>query len=145
MAWSKLEDSFRDHRKPKRMARLLNIRRAEARGLIAGLWSWATTQAPDGDLSDFDAAEIEEAMDWEGEPGEAFAAAADVDLIDIDETRDPTALHKWLPRAGSFRKATQKQKERQTKQVSRTKRQSRDSRTPARQSVAGEKRREERR
>jgi len=82
-------------------------------------------------------------MDWEGEPGAAVSAAIEVALLDND--CEDLSLHKWMPRAGSFRKATQKQKERQRKQEDSSKRRSRDSRPPARKSVAGEKRREERR
>lgn len=146
MAWSKLEDSFYDNRKFKRMALTLGIRRAEARGLMAALWSWATTQAPDGDLTDHTAFEIEEAMDWEGDPGKALGAAIDEKLI--DDSIDGWKLHKWMPRAGSFRKATQKQKERKEKrelEESEGCRATVGRRSPPRaKSVAGEKRREER-
>jgi len=113
MAWSKLEDSFREHRKFKRMATDLGIRAAEARGLMAGLYSWALTQAPDGDLSDHTPEEIEEAMDWEGETGIAFASACDQKLIDNDEKG--IRIHGYLKRAEGYKAAQRVAKHRKKK------------------------------
>lgn len=118
MAWLKLEDSFRDHRKPKRMARLLGVRAAEARGLIVALWAWALTQAPDGDLGDLTPDEIEEAMDWQGAEGCAFKAAVEVGLIDTDPCQK---IHEWMDRAGSYREAQRVAKHRKKKEKKRRK------------------------
>lgn len=103
MAWCKLEDTFREHRKPKRLARLLGVRRSEARGLIAGLWSWCVTNAPDGKLTDLLDFEIEEAADWEGLPGAFVAAALDVEIISGGPNE--REIVGFLERAESFRKA----------------------------------------
>lgn len=103
MAWCKLEDTFRDHRKPKRLARVLGVRRAEARGLVVALWSWCVTNAPDGKLTDLADYEIEEAADWEGTQGAFVQAALDVEIISGEAyCREVVG---FLERAESFRKA----------------------------------------
>lgn len=103
MAWCKLEDTFRDHRKPKRLARVLGVRRAEARGLVVALWSWCVTNAPDGKLTDLADYEIEEAADWEGTQGAFVQAALGVEIISGEAyCREVVG---FLERAESFRKA----------------------------------------
>jgi hypothetical protein len=103
MAWCKLEDTFRHHRKPKRLAAGLGVRRAEARGLISGLHSWCVTNAPDGHLRDLTDTEIEEAADWEGKPGEFVRWAVELELLS-GEDGDRIVVG-FMERAESFRKA----------------------------------------
>lgn len=115
MAWTKVEDTFRNHWKPKRLATELGIRRAEARGLVTALWSWASGQAPDGDLSQLDEIEIEDAADWEGKPGEFVRAASLPRIQVLDKTKHGYIIHEFLERAESHKAATRKAKEREKK------------------------------
>lgn len=115
VAWSKLEDTFRDDRKFKRLAKRLRIRPAEARGLVAGLWSWCTRQEPDGDLSNYEISEIAEAADWYGRPERFFDAVVAERLLDSGEDSDGVPwirVHNFLRRAGAYKKAKQQQERR---------------------------------
>ena len=116
MGWSKLEGSFRNHPKLKRLARGLDVRPAEGRGLMAGLWAWCDQMAPDGDLSDFDAGEIADGADWAGNPELFIDAAAESGLMDIGEDGS-RRLHNFLERAESHRKAKQKAALREKKRL----------------------------
>lgn len=115
MPWCKLESTFRTEAKLYRLARRLNIRRAEARGLYAGLLSWASEHAPDGDLSDLDPGDIEDACDWEGEPNLVKNELVAVGLLDQDEQKGTCEIHKYWERASSYNEAKKKRKQRQNK------------------------------
>ena len=110
MAWLKLEDTFYDHPKIRKLARQLAINRAQAAGHLALLWSWALRHAPDGDLSDIDIEDIEDAAQWENDPGGFVAACKTCGLI--DETGDQIAIHNWISRGGSFAENKRKQRNR---------------------------------
>jgi len=115
MAYCRLEDSFRNSRKFTRLAKALGISAPHARGLVAGLWSWAVTQAPDGDLCDHDPDEIEAGADWGGEEGALVSAMADPRVGLLDETSSGYRLHGYLQRSESYQVAQRKAKSRVTK------------------------------
>lgn len=106
--WMRLEAGFRSHPKILALARRLSIRRAEARGLMAGLWTYVLDQAPDGDLSDMDPIGIEEGAEWEGETGAFYRAASELRLLDLQD--GVARVHDWMEFAGSFREAHKKAK-----------------------------------
>jgi hypothetical protein len=68
MAWLEAHQELRDHPKTKRAARMLGISRPQMIGHLLCLWWWCMDYAEDGDLSDFDSADIADAADWEGDP-----------------------------------------------------------------------------
>lgn len=74
MAWLEAHQELRDHPKTKRAARTLGIARPQMIGHMLCLWWWCLDYAQDGDLSDFDNADIADAAEWEGDP-EVFVSA----------------------------------------------------------------------
>jgi hypothetical protein len=68
MAWIESHQTLRDHPKLMRLARLLDVPRTSAAGLLHFLWWWALDHAEDGDLTDFDALDLALAAGWEGDP-----------------------------------------------------------------------------
>jgi hypothetical protein len=74
MAWLEAHQELRDHPKTKRAARALGIARPQMIGHLLCLWWWCLDYAQDGDLSDFDNADIADAAEWEGDP-ETFVSA----------------------------------------------------------------------
>lgn len=123
MTYGRLEDTFRHSPKVARLARTLGVRRAEARGLLTGLWSAILLHAPDGDLTDFEPAEIEELADWEGAPGALLAALQDPRHLFIETSRRGVRngaaprlyVHDWEEHAEGLKKRAWKQAERQRK------------------------------
>jgi len=74
MAWLEAHQELRDHPKIKRAARLLGINRPQMIGHMLCLWWWCLDYAQDGDLTDFDNADIADAADWQGEPDDFIDA-----------------------------------------------------------------------
>lgn len=99
-SWFRMEASFRDHPKVKKLARRLECSLAEARGFVAGLWCWICDASPDGNLSSYDAEDLAIAADWSGDP-EVFRAALVATGL-IDETPDGAHLHDWMERAKAY-------------------------------------------
>jgi hypothetical protein len=110
MSWFRVESGFRDHPKLKRLARSLNVSHNEAKGMVASLWCWCLDHAVDGNLSSFEAWDLADAAGWEDEPSVFLDALIAVKLL--DETPDGLEVHEWMDRAGSFREALRKQKQR---------------------------------
>lgn len=74
MAWIEAHQELRDHPKTKRAARTLGISRPQMIGHLFCLWWWSLDYAEDGDLSDFDAEDIADAAEWDGD-ADAFVSA----------------------------------------------------------------------
>ena len=68
MAYVEAHAGLRDHLKTKKVARLLGVPKVQVIGHLLCLWWWCQEYAQDGDLSSFDAADIAEAAEWEGDP-----------------------------------------------------------------------------
>jgi hypothetical protein len=65
--WIQLQNDLLDHPKLIRLANKLHIKKPHALGLLASLWLWASKYAPDGDLTEFEIAEIASGMSWHRE------------------------------------------------------------------------------
>jgi len=119
MAFARLEDTFHQHPKFRRLSRLLSVESMSlppvmARGMVASLWSWALTFAPDGNLKDYDPEDIAHAAEYDGDPDIFCEAMRDVGLFDQNEAGEYT-IHDWMERAESLKKARWKKAEREKK------------------------------
>lgn len=74
MAWIPSHQELGQHPKTKRLSRMLGINVRETVGLLHFLWWWALDYAPDGDISDYDAEDIADAVMWEGDADELITA-----------------------------------------------------------------------
>jgi hypothetical protein len=113
--WIEFHDSAADHRKVLKLARRLEISPTTALGHLATLWTWTLRIAPDGDLSGFDAEDIEIGAKWDGAPGLFVRAAVACRLIDEDEMG--FEIHDWKHYSGSLKAAERKQAERARKRA----------------------------
>lgn len=77
MAWLEAHQDLRDHPKTKRAARALGISRPQMIGHLLCMWWWCLDYAENGDLGDFDAADIADAAEWEGDPEHFVTALID--------------------------------------------------------------------
>lgn len=98
MAWIESHQELRDHPKTRRLARYLGIHVREAVGLLHFLWWWALDYAEDGDLSRFEAADIADAILWDGDPNEAVDALVRAGFL--DRTDSGLVIHDWDEYAG---------------------------------------------
>lgn len=115
--WIESHQHLRLHPKTRRAARLLGISRPALIGHLQCLWWWALDHAEDGDLSRFDALDIAEAADWDGDetalvdaltncgPG-GSAGFLEGGGVVSDPTRglkaEGLALHNWWTYAGKL-------------------------------------------
>jgi hypothetical protein len=98
MAWIESHQSLRDHKKTKKMARLLHIGIPQAIGHLHLLWWWCLDNAPDGYLGDIDSIDIADAALWKKEPGKFFTALIESGFVDSDAL----TLHDWYDYAGKL-------------------------------------------
>lgn len=74
MAWIESHDTLARHPKTLRAARLAGVAVPQIIGHLHLLWWFALDYAGDGDLSAYEAADLEDAMMWSGEGGALVAA-----------------------------------------------------------------------
>ena len=110
MAWIESHQSLRDHPKTRRLCRYLGISRREAIGLLHLLWWWCLDYAPDGDLAGYDADDLADAVDWEGDPQQLVDALLRAGFLDRD--RDVLTVHDWWSYAGKLVERRQQHAER---------------------------------
>ena len=71
--WIQVEDTIREHDKIFNLSDELGIPDAYAIGLMVCLWTWASSNAPDGDLSKFPPRAIASAAKWDKTGAKASA------------------------------------------------------------------------
>lgn len=105
--WIESHQSLRNHPKVIKAARLAGVSRVEIIGRLHYFWWWALDYARDGDITKYDDADIESAIDWPGERGVFVKALIDcgnngqAGLIDI--TPDGSRyIHDWYQYAGKL-------------------------------------------
>lgn len=106
---------------------MLGIQRVHLVGHLHALWWWAMDYAPSGSLSGFDAADIADAMEWEGDPDALIGALLGCGVGDgagfLDAADDGSiSIHDWDDYAGKLlgkrnRDAARKRVERQAPDV----------------------------
>jgi len=72
----------------------LEIRRAEAVGILECLWHWTAKFAPRGDIGRFPDVEIEDGAYWEGQTGRLVTALVDTGWVDRSEDHR-LVVHDW--------------------------------------------------
>ena len=77
----------------RRLARSLGINRNESKGLITSLWTFAFDHAGDGDLTGYDAADLADACDHEGDADALLAALIECGWI--EQTGKRLTLPDW--------------------------------------------------
>jgi hypothetical protein len=114
--WIESHQSLRNHPKVKKAARLAGINEFEMIGRLHCLWWWALDYAPDGDLTNYSADDIESAVDWTGTPGSFYSALlgcgfnGHCGLLERDEVS--ISIHDWHEYGGRLLQKREANKER---------------------------------
>ena len=98
MAWIESHEELGQHPKLLRLARQLDIPRAQAIGHLQYLWWWAMKYATEGDLSGMESSEIAEACTWDGD-SETFVQAL-TGAGFLDQEGESLSIHDWSDYAG---------------------------------------------
>jgi len=85
----RLSTGFWFHPKTKRLIRDAGL---EAVRSLQILWCWVAQNRPDGDISDLDCDDIEDAADWNGQRGEFYSSIRE---RWIDENEGKLLIHDW--------------------------------------------------
>ena len=103
MAWLKIYQSIRQHRKILDAADALEIAPPYMIGLLTSFWLWALDNAPDGNVSEISARNIARAAQWDGDADKLLQAFIYAGLLDSHED-DPDTLmiHNWEEYAGTL-------------------------------------------
>ncbi|MCR5346180.1 MAG: hypothetical protein K6E38_00210 [Fretibacterium sp.] len=117
MAWIEVHQELIQHPKLKRLARMLNVSKFEAAGRLFAFWCWALDYADNGNLSRFDASDIADAMEWDGDPQcliDAMIECGPGDSSGFIERRDGALfVHDWNDYMGRLLSMREKNRERQ--------------------------------
>lgn len=87
--WIESHAALREHPKRKRLSRCLDLETHATVGLLHCLWWWAMDYAPDGDLADFDPADIADGIGYPGDPKKLIKGLQDAKFL------DGLRLHDW--------------------------------------------------
>lgn len=112
MAFCRLEDTFHNDAKWRRIASLLGIDRVTAAGHVAFLYSWAAQHARDGDLRDFDSVDLEDAMGWQGDAGALVEALISERVGILEQGDHGLFIHAYMEKAETHRAAVRKRAQR---------------------------------
>lgn len=117
--WLQVDTTLPRHPKLARLARRLDIPKAQALGHLVSLWLWCLDYAPDGDLASFDSEEVAEAGLWEGDPTTFLDALAAAGFLEREG--DALSIHDWYEYGGKALAALEANRERQKRHRERQK------------------------
>ena len=125
MAWLKIHQSIRQHKKILEAADTLEIAPPYMIGLLTSFWLWALDNVPSGDITGISTKNIARAAGWDGNADDLFNTLVDAGLIDEIESQedDDTHLyliHDWEEYAGSLIQQREAEKERSRRRRSTT-------------------------
>lgn len=97
MAWIESHQTLRGHPKTKKLSRLIGCSIAETVGYLHFFWWWALDYAETGNVSTYDIEDIEDAIDWQKEPGMFYQSLVSVGFVEEDGE-----IHDWFDYAGKL-------------------------------------------
>ncbi|WP_212939223.1 hypothetical protein [Paenibacillus antibioticophila] len=100
MAWIESHQGTDRHPKTRKFCRKLGVSVPTAVGHLHMFWWWAMEFAQDGDVSKFEAEDIADAMEYDGDPDVLMDALIYAGYIDQTETG--RVIHDWYDYAGKL-------------------------------------------
>lgn len=106
MPYIEAHQELRDHPKIKRAGRVLGVSKAQMVGHLICLWWWCLDYAEDGNLSDFNNADVAEAAEWEGDPDTFVSALLNCGPADragfLVDNGDGLEINDWAEYGGKY-------------------------------------------
>lgn len=110
MAWFEAHDTMARHPKTLKLARLLNVDRRYAVGLLHDLFAWGLYAAgKSGELTGLAAPDIAQALDYPPKKAVAVVGAL-VEAGYLDQTEDGYSIHDWYDYAGKLNERREDEK-----------------------------------
>lgn len=119
MAWIEAHQELPRHPKTKRLAKMLKISIPQAVGHLFLFWWWVLDYADDGNLSKYDAYDIADAAQWDGDAEEFLNAMINCGSGDghgfIERYETSMCVHDWETYSGRLVEKREKNRQRQAK------------------------------
>jgi hypothetical protein len=135
MAWLKVDQDLRDHRKLLEAADILDIEPVHLMGHLISLWLWSLSNVQDGNIGKLTKKTIGRAAQWNGDPEDFISALIEKRLL--DQTEEGLFIHDWDDYAGALIRKQEEDRERARKNREKKKLSS-DSSRSVRESFADE-------
>lgn len=120
--WIQIEDTIREHDKIYNLSDKLKIPDAYAIGLMVCLWTWASSNAPDGDLTSFPPRAIAAAAKWDKSGAKAASQFYDAlfEVRFLEKLEDGRiVIRNWEKRAALIMDYAEHQREKTNERVKR--------------------------
>lgn len=120
--WIQVEDTIREHDKIYNLSDKLGIPDAYAIGLMVCLWAWASSNAPDGDLTSFPPRAIASAAKWDKTGAKAASQFYDAlfEVRFLEKLEDGRiVIRNWEKRATLIVDYAEQQREKTNERVKR--------------------------
>lgn len=120
--WIQVEDTIREHDKIYNLSDELGIPDAYAIGLMVCLWTWASSNAPDGDLTSFPPRAIASAAKWDKAGAKAASRFYDalLEVRFLEKLEDGRiVIRNWEKRATLIMDYVEQQREKTNERVKR--------------------------
>ena len=120
--WIQVEDTIREHDKIYNLSDELGIPDAYAIGLMVCLWTWASSNAPDGDLTSFPPRAIASAAKWDKAGAKAASRFYDalLEVRFLEKLEDGRiVIRNWEKRATLIMDYIEQQREKTNERVKR--------------------------
>lgn len=111
MAWIKIDQTLRDHKKVLSVSDSLDIEPVKVTGMLVLIWLWSLDNAPDGSLGGISNRSIARAAQWDGDADEFVEALKNAGLLDIS-AEGGLELHDWYEYAGKLVEKREAERER---------------------------------
>ena len=111
MAWIKIDQTLRDHKKVLSVSDSLDIEPVKVTGMLVLIWLWSLDNAPDGSLEGISNRSIARAAQWDGDADEFVEALKNAGLLDVSADTG-LSLHDWYEYAGKLVEKREAERER---------------------------------
>jgi hypothetical protein len=108
VAWIPSFQELADHPKTRKLCRLLQVSRPAVVGHLHMLWWWALDYTDDGYIGKYEAADIADAVMWDGDPQQLLDALIASGFVDED-----LQIHDWQDYQGRILAKREQNRERQ--------------------------------
>ena len=110
MAWIESHSELGNHPKTKRLARRLGVTVPAAIGHLQCLWWWTLAYAPDGELTDFEPADLADGCLWDGDAQKFVEALVMCGFVDDGD--GTLFVHDWDQYGGKLHRKREADAER---------------------------------
>lgn len=111
MAWIKIDQTLRDHRKVLSVSDDLDVDPVRVTGMLVLIWLWSLDNAPSGSLEGISKRGIARAAQWDGDPEVFVEALKNAGLLDVSDSGS-LELHDWYEYAGKLVEKREAERER---------------------------------